>query len=287
MVGSRYAFLVAGTALTLAGCASGPAKHSPDGVGPVSAEARNKLANANPEGLVRVGEGFERAGDYVGAIALYEQALAAAPDLLSARVAMARVLVPLGKVEAAISQLTLLLQDHPQSREVRAELVEALTAAGKYEAASLAFAPLVNAAAGSDILDLAGRLAYVAGDKDGARKHFDASLRLNPTHGDTLNHLALSYAIEGEYEAAVAILRKAMDNPLVQLQAQRSLASIYAISGQKDAAQHIARGAMTAEEANRLATFFELLPRLNAQEQAEALMFDRIPKSAIERLRRP
>jgi Flp pilus assembly protein TadD len=287
MVGYRSFFLIASTALLAAGCSGGPAKHATEGVGPVSVEARNKLAAANPEGLVRVGEGFERAGDYAGAIALYEQALAAAPELLSARIALARVLVPLGKVDAAVAQLSNLLETHPQSSEVRAELVEALIADGAYARASEVFSPIVTPAAGPDILDLAGRLAFVAGDRDTARQHFDASLRQNPNHGDTMNHLALSYAIEGEFEAAVAILRKAMDNPLVQLQAQRTLAGIYALSGQKDAALHIARGAMTTEEANNLRSFFELLPRLNAQEQAEALMFDRIPKSAIERLQRP
>lgn len=272
----------------LSACTAGPSKHANEGVGPVSVEARNNLASNNPEGLVKVGEGFERAGDYAGALALYEQALAAAPDLISAKIALARVLIPLGKASIAIAQLKTLLEQHPESREVRAEYVEALIANGQYVDASEAFAPLLGAgAARPEMLDLAGRLAFVGGEKEAARQYFDLGLQQNPIQGDLLNHLALSYAIDGEFETAVAILKKAMDRPEAQLSAQKSLASIYALSGQKDAALHIARGAMTTEEANSLRSFFELLPKLNAQEQAEALMFDRIPKSALERLKRP
>ena len=273
--------------LAITGCSEGPAKRATEDVGPVSVQARNSLASSNPEGLVKVGQGFERAGDYAGALALYNQALAAAPNLLSAKIALARILVPLGKPSEAAAQLADLMAAHPDSREVRAEYINALVAAGQYQEASAAVQPMLSGITSSAILDLAGRLAFVAGNKESARQHFDDGLKNNPTDGNILNHLALTYAIEGEFETAVAILGRAMDRPDTQLAAQRSLATIYALSGQKDAALGIARSSMSSEEANNLRTFYELLPKLSEQEQAEALMFDRIPTTVIEKLRTP
>ncbi|WP_262691683.1 tetratricopeptide repeat protein [Kordiimonas aestuarii] len=274
--------------LALAACTSGgPSKRATEDVGPLSAYARNNLATNNPEGLVKVGEGFEKAGDYAGAYVLYQQALAAAPELLSARIAVARIQTPLGKPEASVRALTILIREQPQSKSVRMALTEAQIAMSDYRSASETFRPLLDISQSPAAYDMAGRLAYVGGDNQEARTYFDRALKLDPTNPEALQHLAFSYAIEGQFDSAVALLRKAMDRPDGQLPAQRSLAAIYALSGQRDAALHIAKSAMSAEEANSLRTYYQLLPRLSAKEQAEALMFDRIPKEAITRLKQP
>ncbi|WP_417448886.1 tetratricopeptide repeat protein [Kordiimonas sp.] len=287
MIQESRTFLASVLCVVVAACTtSAPGKRVTEDVGPVSAYARNNLAINNPSGIIKVGEGFEKAGDYAGALALFRQALAAAPDLLEAKIAVARVLIPLGRDTEAVEALSALLEQHPQSRMTRMALVDAQVASGTYESASNTFAPLLVGASAPEVYDMAGRLAFVAGNSDRALQYFDAALKLDANHLQTLRHLALAYAINAKFESAVALLKPAMDHPGSQLDAQRTLATIYALSGQKSAALHIARSAMASEEANNMRVFYELLPRLSRLEQAEALMFDRVPKEAILHLRR-
>ena len=76
--------------LLLAACASGPEKRVNKAEGPISARARNILASQNPEALLRVGLGFEQSGNLQGALNIYGQAMAAAPEMVSAQVGFAR-----------------------------------------------------------------------------------------------------------------------------------------------------------------------------------------------------
>ncbi|WP_417457053.1 tetratricopeptide repeat protein [Kordiimonas sp.] len=277
--------MVSGALILLTACASGgPSKRATEDVGPVSVRARNSLATENPAGLVKVGEGFERAGNYAAAQALYQQALAAAPDLMAANVAVARILTPMGRPEESLRLLQALVEESPEATEARSALVDAYIANADYKSALQTFQPLITSASSAEVYDTAGRLAYISGAPDGARIFFDKALKLEPENPSVLQHLALSYALDGAFESAVALIQKAMDRPSAQLPAQRSLAIIYALSGQTDAAMHIARGAMPLEEANNMRVFYQLLPKLQGEERAAAAMFGRIPTNAIEKL---
>lgn len=261
-----------------------PAKRATEDIGPVSVRARNSLATQNPAGLVNVGEGFERAGNYPAAQALYQQALAAAPDLMAAKVAVARVMALMGRPGESLTMLQTLVSENPEAAEPRSALVDAYIAHGEYKKAFETLEPLITTASSADIYDIAGRLAYISGSTDVARSFFDKALKLEPENPSVLQNLALSYALDGSFESAVALVQKAMDRPSAQIPAQRSLAIIYALSGQTDAALHIARAAMPLEEANNMRPFYQLLPRLDKEPKAAAAMFGRIPVNAVEKL---
>ncbi len=276
---------ISGVLLVLTGCASaGPSKRATEDVGPVSVRARNSLATENPAGLVKVGEGFERAGNYPAAQALYQQALAASPDLMAAKVAVARILAPMGRADESLKLLQMLVVENPKATEARSALVDAYIANADYTNALQTFEPLITSSSSAEVYDTAGRLAYISGATDSARIFFDKALKLEPENPSVLQHLALSYALDGSFESAVALIQKAMDRPSAQLPAQRSLAIIYALSGQTDAALHIARSAMPLEEANNMRPFYQLLPRLDKEQKAAAAMFGRIPVNAVDKL---
>lgn len=277
--------LVAAVGLLAACGSSAPSKYATEDEGPITVRARNNLASENPAGLVEVGRGFERAGNYSGALSMYGQAMAAAPDLVEAKLAFARVSIRIGKTKAGMMLLTELLDKFPQRADVRTELTQAYITQGDFEAASLFFAPVLKAERVTPgNLILGGKMAAVAGKTTEARSLFERALSATPNNPPVLEHLALSFALQGEFAAAVGIVQRSMDEPAGLISGKIALANVYALSGQLQAAMQLARGAMTTDEATKRLMFYQLLPRLNRREQAEAIYFNRIPVDALERL---
>jgi len=274
------------TALLLVGCASeGPAKRATESEGLISARARNNLAVKNPEGLIRVAEGFERSGNLQGALNLFGQAMVADPALIDAQVAYARVLIRLGSSERGTAMLTALLSDHPDNDNVRAELAKAHIKRGDFKAAALFLRPILEKPSiSAQHLDIAGMVAQVNGDPERARELFSQALDKSVGDPAILQNMALSFALEGNYASAVGLLQTAMDRSSGLVSGKVALATVYALSGQLEAAMHLARGSMELGKANERKMFYQLLPRLTVQERAVAVMFDRVPTDAIARL---
>lgn len=268
--------------LLLAGCAASGDKRATDDVGPVTAYARNTLAQENPQGLVRIGEGFERARDFVGAQKLYAQAMAAAPDLDNAKIAYARVSSALGQNDAATSILTLLLREQPDNRSAKITLAQVYTAARRYSAALKVLEGLPEPT-GRELM-LVGQLLHVTGAAAEGQARMTEALDKSPDDSAVLEAAALSFALNGDYPAAVALLRRVMDQRSASEAAQKSLALVYALSGQRQAALRIARDVMSVNEVQRLQSFYRFLPRFSRQEQAAALFFNRVPADTVKRL---
>jgi Flp pilus assembly protein TadD len=270
--------------LVLSACTGGgPAKRATEDEGPVSVRARNALADENPEGLVKVAEGFERAGNYAGANRLYGQAMAAAPGLVAAQVGYARTLLHLGHGQEAGRILEGLYAKHAGDERLVLALVQGHVKAGEFAEAEKKLRPLAQAeGAGVGVLDMRGRLLQVLGKVPAAREMFDRALARAPQNTLSLRHLALSFALDGEYETAVALLQRAMDSPAAQAEAKKALAYVYALSGQRKAAGVIAMSATTPEELTVMEFLFDLLPRMNEADRAAALMFDRVPAGVLK-----
>ncbi len=271
--------------LLLAACAStGPERRVNHGEGPISARARNALASENPAGLVTVAEGFERAGNLEGAYNLFSQAAAADPTLLSANLGIARVLAKTGRLDQAQAILDGLATSHATSTELKLTQVDVAIMRADYAVADAQLADVITPDT-KDLtqLMLGGQLAQVTGNTRRARILFDRALAIAPNHPGAIRNMALSFALEGEFETAVALLQKTMDMPASVTAGKRSLALVYALSGQRKAAMVIAGGATDQAEFERMRVAFDLLPRLNTQEQAALLLFDHLPRDILQR----
>ncbi|MFC4348206.1 tetratricopeptide repeat protein [Kordiimonas lipolytica] len=271
--------------LLLAACAaSGPEKRVNHGEGPVSARARNTLASENPAGLVTVAEGFERAGNLEGAYNLFTQAAAADPNLMSANLGISRVLAKTGRLNQAQAILDDLARRYPSTTELKLTQVDVAIMRADYSLADKTLSEVVTTET-NDLtqLILAGQLAQVTGNARRARLLLDRALALAPSHPAAIRNMALSFALEGEFETAVALLQKTMDTPGGVSSGKRSLAFVYALSGQKKAATVIAGGATDQSGFETMRIAFDLLPRLTKQEQAALLMFDHLPRDIMQR----
>ncbi|MBV1901026.1 MAG: tetratricopeptide repeat protein [Kordiimonadaceae bacterium] len=268
--------------LGVTSCGSGPDKRVSQGEGPFSARARNMLASENPEALLRVGLGFERSGNLQAALNIYGQAMAAAPDMVAAQVAFARVTAAQGNPDRSIAMLTALMAQHPENASVRIGLANVYIRAGQFKAAGLFLEPILEKqTASAEVLDLAGRLAQVNGEKDKAREYLTLAMGKAPEQPAYLEHLALSFALSEEYPAAVALLQKSMDKISGLVSGKKSLAMIYALSGQYSAALQLANSAMQQEKVTSLKFLYRNLPHYNTREQAMAVMFNQVPKRLL------
>lgn len=268
--------------LFLAACAAPAEQRASNDVGPVSAYARNTMAAENPQGLVRVGEGFEQAGDLRGARQLYGQAMAVTPQSAEARIAYARVSSALGAGDEAVAILVALIGEMPENRLARFTLSQVHANAGRYQVAAGILENLGPESPAEYVLD--GKIAHILAQPDQAKDAFAHALDLAPNDASVLRFSALSFALTGDYASAVGLLRRALDQPAAAKDAQRSLALVYALSGQREAALALARDAMTPDEVQKIDLFYRLLPKFTGPEKASALFFDRLPINAIDRL---
>lgn len=266
----------------LGGCAAPTPERALEGVGPVTAYARNTLAAENPAGLIRVGEGFERAGDYDGARRLYRQAMAADPQLIDAQIAYARMSAKLGRGDEAVAILVSISRADPNNRDAKAALAHVHIDAARYGAAISILEGLQDLIP-NEWVSL-GKAAQSNSQPEKAEEAFGRALDMAPNDPAVLEASALSFALSGNFPSAVGLLRRVMDNPTAANDARRSLAKVYALSGQRQAALSLARGVMTPDEVKKLDFFYRLLPRFTPAEQAAALYFNRIPKDAVTRL---
>jgi Flp pilus assembly protein TadD len=270
----------------LSSCASKmPPGKTTSAEGPFSAGARNQMASRNPVALLRIGEGFERSGNLASAMNIYAQAMAADPVLIEAQIAFARVSINSGARARGMAVLTTLIADHPGDDQVRGALAEAYIKEGNFKAADLFLSPILGADdISAENLNLGARIAQVTGHGARARELFERALEKAPGNPDILKNMAYSFALAGDFPTAVALLQGVMDKTAGLIPGKVALATVYALSGQLDAATMLARGAMDLDKANSRRLFYQLLPRLNADEQALAVMFEIVPKDAMQRL---
>ncbi len=266
----------------LAACAAPAGQQAKDDIGPVTAYARNSLAAKNPEGLLRLGEGFERSGDFMGARKLYAQAKLAAPDLIDARIAYARATAKAGFDDEAVAELTLVLADAPDNAAAMGVLAQIHADAARYASA---YKLLENLSSPTpDEVNLKGKIAHVLGQPADGHGLLLSALEESPDDARVLEAAALSFALSGEYAGAVSLLRRSMDRPTARNDAQKSLALVYALSGQRQLALRLARDVVPAPEMQRLDVYFRILPRFSPVEQAAAVFFDRLPADSASRL---
>lgn len=276
--------------MILTGCAQPIGKRAVEDVGPVTAYARNTLANENPEGLLTVAEGFERSGDDRGARALYAQAMAAfAPDTeqhLRAKISYARTGAKVGQSDESVAILTVTLQElgseHPLYDAVARELAAIHTAQQRYRAALSQLSGISNMTL-HDMVQ-AGMLLSATGQASEASRVFEDALARDAESPQALRASALSFALSGDYSAAVALLSRMFDAPVTTQSGQNSLADIYALSGQRQAALSILREQIPADALQQIGVLYRLLPSFSDEEKAAYVFFGHVPRSAIERL---
>ena len=204
---------------------------------PVNVEARLLLAEAS----------FQ-AGDPDTAVKEYERAIDLGADLERIRLAYAEALVRTGRAERALEMTDLALV--PEDQQPRAEWLRglALTMLRRLDEAEAAFDAARRDPALAFGADLGRvRLALVRGDLDTAREVLDTLDAAGATDSDYWETRAIVQSRDGDPRAAVASLRKAIDQAKDPFGARRfvlrgSLAEALLADGDVDEARKVAEG---------------------------------------------
>ena len=252
--------------------------------GIVSARARNELAVNNPEGLVRVGEGFEKSGNLRSALNLYGQAMSAAPGLTKAQIAYARVTAKLGNSDRALAMLDAVLMENAGNISALHEKADILIGQGLYRAALDLLSP-VSAASSPEQLFRTAKLHLLLNEVEEGRALLAAAIDKTPHNSRYIENLAFSYALADDFKTAIALVQQALDKPEGKESGRYALALIYALSGQINQALEFHLGILNQSEMANQRLFYRALKYLTNAEKAEAVFYRRLPANIYDRMK--
>ncbi|MCZ2155679.1 MAG: tetratricopeptide repeat protein [Bryobacterales bacterium] len=152
--------------------------------------------------------------DYAGAIAQFEKALEANPGDVPSRFYLALSLSLSRQDAASLPHYEKLVETQPEVYELRLNYAQALVNTSHFEEAAeqLAKAEEIKPSQPKTVslLVATGKAELAEGDDAGARKRFEAALRIDPAQADALAGLGTVCLSTGDLEAAETWFRKAV-----------------------------------------------------------------------------
>jgi tetratricopeptide (TPR) repeat protein len=163
----------------------------------------------NSEALNTLGSAFAMRADYRNARGAFEAALRIRPQLVSARVNLARVRA--GRIEEASLQLDQALAAAPGDMDTRIAKGQVLIARGRPADAIEYYRRLAAELPGdaSVRFNLATLLSQTGRTED-AISEFQAAVRLNPLHPESRNNLGIAFLIAQRYAEAAEQFSEAL-----------------------------------------------------------------------------
>ena len=262
--------------LCLSGCVASPS-------GSNRADRDVSVDTMSADRLVRLAIGLEQSGNLKGAQRMIDRALSQAPGHLEANRLQGKIMIRTGNGEAGRQLLGILFQNNPGDKALRLTYGEALVAARLYGEAFEVVGPLANQSGPSDATVFVARVSDVNGDLLMSRRLFEEALEKAPTRTNIRVDLALSFAADGAFETAAAILDPDLNAAGREAEARRGLAFVQALSGDTAGAIETAMTASSATDLAPLRSAFEILPTLTRQEKIAALYFDHWPERVVWR----
>lgn len=253
----------------LGGCAPAPVRLDPlnangrDGGGPPL---------SYPD-LMRIGAVARHAGDLANAVNLYRRAAQLAPRDPAPFVALGGVLLRMGKVNEALLAYNSALARDPKNPAALRGQAEAFLRTGRPE---LALAPLGKALAlapqNPRLLLLLGVAKDHMGQHAEAQQIYRRARLLAPADGALASDLALSLALSGDYDAAIAVLRPVATAPTGTAPERQTLSLIYGLAGERVAAARFARIDLDEVSVEHNLAYFETLRALSPEARDRAIL---------------
>lgn len=236
--------------LGLSACAGGDAPPADDAA----------VAKAVEPSLRAAAAAAEANNDWKGAAQHWRTLYVRHPDDKTLALALARNLRYAGETQAAADLLMQALDRGGRDPALVAELGKAWLALGRQglalktleEAVALAPGDWSAQSAYGVALDGAGRYAE-------AQAAYGRALAAAPDNPEVLNNLALSQAMSGQLDAAVATIRLAAEQPRAGMQVRQNLALLLALKGDAAGADRAAARDLPPEMVRNNAAFLRWL----------------------------
>lgn len=217
---------------------------------PAPAESDGNVAGAVEPSLRAAAASAEAARDYKGAAQHWGTLYQRHPKNAEIALGLARVLRYAGQPQQSADIIQAQLESKPGDPDLLTELGKDYLAADRLP---LALANLERARTAApnrwDVHSALGVALDASGRFGEAAEAYAQALALSPDNPRILNNLALSQALDGRLDDAIATLKRAADHPKAGSQIRQNLAMLLALKGDEAQAEKLVRQDLPADMA--------------------------------------
>jgi Flp pilus assembly protein TadD len=182
------------------------------------------------------------------------------PTNVEAAVRYSSALRRIGSVDEAVMVATKAQNLHPDNADINLELGKALVENGRaFEAVRYLETAVENKSDDWRALSAYGVALDQIGEHSAARGKYDEALRIAPNAVSVQSNKGLSFAMSGDLDRAVAVLRAAAGNRGSTARVRQNLALVLAIKGDYAEAVRLARSDLPPQLAEQNAAYFRTL----------------------------
>jgi Flp pilus assembly protein TadD len=215
------------------------------------------------DAAVKAGDEARAAGNIDSAIPLYGRALQTNPDGVEAKVGLGQAYLAIGASEEAAAQFRDVLAKRGGNAAARRGLAAALIATGDPALAEKQVDAALQADAGDyRALNLLGVSLDMQGRHAEAQANYRRGIEMAPDYVSLRSNYALSLAITGPAQEAVAQLAPIAMTPRADARVRQNLAFAYAMAGDLEHALQVSRRDLDERSAQRQLAYFMQLRTL-------------------------
>lgn len=251
-------------------------------------KAPEKSAEFDADAMVKVADNLTKSGNYTAALRVYRQIRDKDPQHVGAVMGQGEVFLLLGVGEEAERHFLMALDllggtensDTKLTSMAAAGVARAITRQNRAAEALPYFEQVIAAGNADDqFLNYYGVTLDLLGRHKDAQEQYSRGLRLKPDDADLTYNLALSFALDENYEAAVRLLSTIVTAKPESEIARKNLVLVYGLSGDMSAAEGLAKSNQTTEKADADIRLVRQLVALPKKLRAEAIFIgtDHLP----------
>ena len=226
----------------------------------------------NYETLMRVAAASRAGGDFPNAVSLYRRAASIEGNATAPFIAIGNTLLDMGSVDEAIIAFNSALQRQPREPEALRGLARAYLKTGRPELAGqplgVAFEDTPN---DPKLLQLIGVADDYLDQHGEAQARYRRGIELAPGDLGLTLDLALSLALTGDYDAAIARLGPMAYSGSSTPRERQTLALIYGLKGDRKAAQQLASMDLEPSAVGHNLAYYDRLRALSAEARSRAV----------------
>lgn len=177
--------------------------------------------------------------DYATAERLFREAHEASPEAAAPLIGLGEALYALGRYVDAVSTFRAALNRDGDAPEAREGLAKSLITAGIYGEARDILEAAVKTRPSAALLNKLGVARDLSGDGDAAQEAYRAALTIEPENRSARNNLALSLAISGRHQDAVAEMERVAASAGNDDRYRGNLVFVYGLAGDYAAVQRV------------------------------------------------
>jgi len=212
------------------------------------------------------------AGNPAAAIPFYRKSLQDNPNQPKVEVSLGTALLQTGSPGEAAEVFRKVISRFPQDAGAQNGLGIALVQLGKPAAALDPLRKAAAAAPDARLYRTLGVAENLLGQNAQAEADYAQGLKLAPDDPGLNNNLGLSMALSGNFDGAIAVLRRAAKGPNATPQTRQNLALALGLAGRTTEAAQIARADLDEPSVQSNLAYYAVLRSMSPRERAEALL---------------